>query len=629
MSRAAPLRGFFNVGHAMSNGASSPDLLLQFAAAALQHDAAAAERSCREALVLAPNRIDALELLGAAINAQARAADAARIFAELTRREPQRSTHWMNLGTVLRACDRRDEALAAYARAAALGQASADFFYNVGLLHTDRGDPESARAVLDKARRLAPSDAEIGFQYAQSCQDCLRNADALAALEHWQSWHGLTTDLLAKIGFLLLALGDSESAATAIGRAEADPQPSVFTRLKLAQLYERTNRLAAAGEQLAKLKADARAGTLGEELIATEAQFAEREGRHDAACRMYADVLRGCTEFRLRHVHLFPYAKCLDALGRYDAAFDALTEAHRSQIEHLGASAPEALTRRAPTLSITRYGCDPADFAEWRDADGPSLQHSPIFIVAFPRSGTTLLEQCLDAHPLLRSMDEQPFLQNAIDLIMDRKIAYPEALGRMTPEQLDAVRQAYWRLTEQKVRLGAGQRLIDKNPLNLLRLPAIRRLFPNARVLLAVRHPCDVVLSCFMQHFTAPEFALLCRDLPTLAQGFRQAFDFWYREAALLEPKVREIRYETFVADFDNQVRELSGFLELPFDAAMLAPAAHARRKGFIATPSYSQVVQPVHRGSIDRWRRYAAHLAPALPMLQPYLQRWSYGDAG
>lgn len=580
----------------MPDSASSPDSLLHFAATAL---------------------------------AQGRYADAAPIFAELTRLEPRQRSHWMNLGTVFRADNRADEALAAYARAAALGEASADFFYNVGLLHIDRGDPESARAVLDKARQLAPRDAEICFQYAQSCQECLRNAEAVAALEHWPSWEGLSTELAAKIGLALLALGDAQKAALPIERAAADPQPNAVTRLKLAQIYERTNRLAAAAEQLAKLQADPQSGALGEELAVTEAQFAQREGRHDIACGIYESVLRDCSEFRLRHVHLFPYARSLDALKRYDDAFAALTEAHGSQIEQIATAVPAALSRRAPTLSITEYHCDAKDVAEWRDAPAPAMHDSPIFIVAFPRSGTTLLEQSLDAHPLLHSMDEQPFLQNAIDTMMDRKIVYPEALGRMTPQQLQEVRNAYWQLTRQKVQLAAGQRLIDKNPLNLLRLPAIRRLFPNAPILLAVRHPCDVILSCFMQHFTAPEFALLCRDLSTLAQGFKQAFDFWYREAALLLPKVREIRYETFVADFDAQVRELSAFLELPFDAAMLAPAEHARRRGFIATPSYSQVVQPVNRHSIDRWRSYEGHFAAALPILRPYLQRWNYGDAG
>jgi hypothetical protein len=250
---------------------------------------------------------------------------------------------------------------------------------------------------------------------------------------------------------------------------------------------------------------------------------------------------------------------------------------------------------------------------------------SPVFIVAFPRSGTTLLEQMLDAHPTLVTMDEQPFLQQAIDRITDQGIDYPASLARLTAAQLAEVREHYWSLTRRKVRLAPGQRLIDKNPLNLLRLPAIRRLFPNARVLLAIRHPCDVVLSCFMQHFRAPEFALLCRDLPTLARGFRRSFDFWYEQLPLLQPAVHEIRYETFVADFEAQARAVMAFLGLDFADAQLAPGAHALAKGFISTPSYAQVIEPVHRRAIGRWQPYAPRFGEALDILQPCLERWGY----
>jgi Sulfotransferase family len=326
-----------------------------------------------------------------------------------------------------------------------------------------------------------------------------------------------------------------------------------------------------------------------------------------------------------RHHVLYPLAKSLDATRRYPEAFQALTEAHASQIAHLKLAAPLAVARGAPTMQITRYSCDPADVAQWRDPDAPSAADSPIFVVAFPRSGTTLLEQTLDAHPMLKAMDEQPLVQNALDDLIAFGATYPERLAGLTPDQLAKVRWRYFERAASRVPRQPGQRLIDKNPLNLLRLPAIRRVFPHARIILAIRHPCDVLLSCFMQHFRAPEFALLCADLRTLAMGYHQSFDFWYRQVAILEPAVLEVRYERFVADFENGVRELASFLELPWDDAMLAPAEHARAKGFISTPSYSQVVQAVNQKAVGRWKSYERELAPAIPILQPSLQRWGY----
>jgi hypothetical protein len=333
-------------------------------------------------------------------------------------------------------------------------------------------------------------------------------------------------------------------------------------------------------------------------------------------------------DFPQRHFLLFRLAKVLDALKRYEEAFGVLVEAHRSQVAHFAQTDPAVTLRGVPTMEVTKYSCDPADVATWDHSGAPSLEQSPVFIVAFPRSGTTLLELTLDAHPLLRSMDERPFIQNALDEIVALGIRYPEQLGRLSNAQLDQIRASYWGRVEQKVRLEPGQRLVDKNPLNLLRLPVIRRLFPHARILLAIRHPCDVLLSCYMQHFRAPDFALLCADLRTLAVGYQRGMDFWYQQAELLQPAVREVSYERLVSDFDTEVRAISDFLQVPWDEGMLAPASHARSKGFISTPSYSQVVQPVNRKAVDRWRHYERHFAPVLPELQPSLQRWGYSAA-
>jgi hypothetical protein len=236
------------------------------------------------------------------------------------------------------------------------------------------------------------------------------------------------------------------------------------------------------------------------------------------------------------------------------------------------------------------------------------------------------MELTLDAHPDLVSMDEQALVQAALDDLIATGVRYPEELGKVSEAQLEQVRARYWERARSKVQIGPGQRLVDKNPLNLMRLPAIRRVFPNARIVLAIRHPCDVLLSCYLQHFRAPDFALLCSDIGKLAAGYRKTFDFWYREAALLKPAICEVRYEQFVADFDAQTRALLEFLDVPWNDAVLAPGARARQKGYISTPSYSQVVQPVNRKSVGRWKNYATHLQPALPYVQVYLDRWNYG---
>lgn len=610
----------------MKNPAADPDALVETATAHFQRGQyEAAASSCRKALKARPAHPGALNLLAIALNAQGDHAGAAEIFAQLARRDPDNADHPMNLGTALRALRRYDEALAAYARAAALGEASADFFYNVGLTHLDMGNFEAARHVLHDALRLAPEDAEICFQYAVCCDETMRQEEAIAALERWPGMRGLKTDLLAKIGLLLMKLGELQSAGRAVELASRDPQPDAESMLRMIQVQERTNRLPQARAALVRLKSDPRSSALGTDLKLVEARLADREGRKQDAHDLYVELLGSTPDFHLRHNHLFPLARLLDGLGQFEPAFAALEEAHRSQVSYLKLTMPEAVARRVQPFRIADFTCDAADVAAWDSAAAPTMEESPIFIVGFPRSGTTLLEQTLDAHPSLVSMDETWFLHESIDRMVEAGIDYPARLAALSAVQLDELRGHYWSRARRKISLAPAQRLVDKNPLNLLALPAIRRLFPNSRILLAVRHPCDVILSCFMQHFGAPDFIMLCRDLPSLTAAYRRAFDCWYREAATLRPAVREVRYETFVTEFGSQVREIAAFLGLDWTDAMLSPGQHASSKGFISAPSYSQVVQPINTRAVGRWKSYEQHFREVIPQLQPYLDRWGY----
>ena len=611
----------------MTKHATDPDALVDAATALYQrgHYEAAASR-CRRALKARPAHLGALNLLGVALNALGQHARASEIFADLTCREPRHVDHWMNLGTALLARRHHEGALAAYAQAGALGEASADFYYNVGLVHLEMGNFEAAHAVLADARRLAPDDADICYQYAVCCDETMRHAEAITALSDWPRMRGLRTDLLAKIGLLLMKLGELQSAEQAIELAARDPQPDAESALRMIQVQERTNRLAQARSGLARLKADPRSSALGTDLGLVEARLAEREGRRQDAHDLYVEVLDSTPQFHLRHNHLFPLAKILDAMGRSEEAFAALEEAHRSQVAYLKLTLPGAASRQSPPFRLADLCSDAADVAAWDAAGSPSLVESPIFIVGFPRSGTTLLEQTLDAHPSLASMDETWFLHETVDRMIQQGFSYPDRLSGISGAGLAELRGLYWERVRGKIKLAPGQRVVDKNPLNLLALPAIRRLFPNSRILLAVRHPCDVILSCYMQHFGAPDFVLLCRDLPSLAAAYRRAFDCWYREAEILRPAAREVRYETLVADFEAEVRAIAGYLELDWTDAMLEPGRHAANKGFISAPSYSQVVQPVNTRAVGRWNSYASHFASVISQLRPYLDRWSYG---
>ena len=610
----------------MNQPAPNPDVLLKSALHFYEAgDFEAAETHCRRALAIAAAHEGALELLGAVQLEQSRYAEAEPIFEQLAQGRPEEASHWMNLGTARRGSGRHDEALAAYARAAELGEKSANFYYHVGLTHTQRSDLESAKAVFASGLAIAPDDADMRLHYAQVCYEATYHEEALAALAAWPAAASTPLNVAAGVANLLMNLGQPQRAEALLRRAIAERPTHLPDTLALVQLLERTNRVTEAAALLQSLAVNPKAAALGAELLMTRARVAQRQSHHELAIEYLVQAMPDFKRPHERHRMLFPMAQSLDALGRYDDAYAALVKAHASQLAQVERTAPLAAARGTPQMKVTELDCDAADVAHWDHARAPGTLESPVFVVAFPRSGTTLLELTLDAHPLLCAMDEQPFIQNALEDMVALGAKYPQQLAALTAAQLDEVRERYWQRVAKKVQLEPGQRLVDKNPLNILRLPVMRRLFPNAPVILAIRHPCDVIMSCYMQHFSAPDWAMLCADLPGLARGYRKTFDYWYRSVALLQPTVMEIRYEQLVSEFPTVVRAMADFLQLHWEPAMLAPADQGRVQRFISTPSYAQVAQPVHSKSVGRWQNYRRYLEPVIPEIQPYLARWNY----
>jgi tetratricopeptide (TPR) repeat protein len=603
---------------------SDPELLIQLARQDLASGQLAdAQAKCLQVLGTHHHHPGALEVLGEVLFAQGQSEDAVRVFNALTLMQPTVASHWQNLGTVLRPTKRYAQALAAFERALHLGSPSAGLLYNLGGLQMERFDYEAAYLALRDAVALAPRDARIRWAFAQCCYDLARREEALATVEDWEQFEGLTTEITVQIALLLVVGGAARQAQPAVQRLLTNPPQQGRAAVGFAFLLERLHRLDEARAVMERVERNDRSLDADPERLLMSAVLADRGGQQEEAYRHLSLALENQKEFVHRHNLLYPLAKACDALGRYAEAYAAAEEAHRSQIAFLDAVARKSSEEKSQMWSLTANGCDPDDVAAWENG-GPATQDSPIFIVGFPRSGTTLLEQVLDAHPLLQSMDEQPFLLRAVAAVTDRGVRYPAELGKLTSEALDDIRVHYWDRARERARLDPGRRLVDKNPLNMVLMPLIRRLFPNARIILAIRHPCDTVLSCFLQHFRS-DLALLCRDLNTLARAYSRAFDFWYSQWALLRPFSYELRYEQLATDFATEVRKLNMFLELPWHEAMLAPGEHARAKGFISTPSYAQVIEPVSNRSVGRWKHYESHFREVLPILMPWIERWGY----
>jgi tetratricopeptide (TPR) repeat protein len=575
-------------------------------------------------------------LLGLAQQQRGSPAQAAAIFERLTRSRPDVAAYWNNLGVTRRQVGDLAASEAALHRAQALAPNDADVRYNLGLLYIQQQRWAAARDVLLDAVDLAPGFIEARLEAAHACHVCGNIEGEEAMLEGADGWPPQPAEQALVLASILSGLGRLETALKVLSRALLPAGPAAdWLRLRIAAqraaLYERNNMLEHAQRELAQLPLDAldaasaEATQLRIDGWQAHAVVALRQRRHADAAALYQRVLDTASDNGIRASAAFGLAAARDRESHHHAAWKALAIAHATQVTIARQATSELSTLDGQPLPMVTRTVDADAYAAWRPLDGPSVLQSPVFVIGFPRSGTTMLEQMLDAHPDFRSMDERGYVYQLIERMKHAGQRYPADLADLTQDDADQLRAVYWQLVGHTLPDLGRRRLIDKNPLNLLCLPLIMRLFPAARIILCIRHPCDVVLSCYMQAFRSPAFMVMCSSLPKLARGYADAFGQCCAHLEVFKPRVLEWRYETVIDAFEDEVARLGRYLEIADATPMAGFAEHARHKRFISTPSYAEVVRPVNRAAVGRWLAYREQFEPVLPILRPWLDRFGY----
>lgn len=588
-------------------------------------DPSSAEHLCRSALEGSPDEPDLLFMLGYALRQQGRPHVAIKAFSRVVELCPREATHWSNYATTLALIGDLDAALRAAETAVSLAPCVAENLDRLGTLQLQCRRPDKACGSFAQALMLAPDSVDIRLHAARACVAC-RDPRAGDLLRPWRNWGPLTRDQQRALAELLVRVGEAPSAVELLEDLTRQVPEDWSSLLLLAKVYERVNRIDQAAALLDRVSTNA---PLADDAIAHEvkiqrAQLAIRR-RDYAAARLLLEQAGPWDEDN--DGYYFALAVACDRLGDAGATMRALAAAHALQTSELRVSNTDLLEPGAPLLPHAGDRISSADYRSWPDLKAPDADQSPVFVVGFPRSGTTLLEQMLDAHPRLQSMDERPFLNRLAAQLGVAGVDVPSGLHRLTQRDCDELRKEYVLLACGKVARNWDTRLVDKNPLNMLWLPMIHRLFPRAKIILALRHPCDVILSCYLQNFRSALLVSACRSLERLARTYVAVMDNWLHHVAVFQPDYLVSRYEDLVADPPSQLARIASFLRLDDAPSMLQFDAHAREKGFIRTPSYSQVVEPVDTRAVGRWRAYRDYLEPLLPVLRPVLEHWGYSE--
>ena len=516
-------------------------------------------------------------------------------------------------------------------RAIAMAEAAlGDGFEHVVLLNLsalrleNEGRLPEALMRLHRARQLAPRD--VGTLNALGL--CLHRLERpLEALEAFDALIAVDPNLAfahANRGAALHTTGRLDRAAESYRRALAITPDHVVALTGLASIASRKgahDEAASLAEAVVKQQPnlpDASMSLARAELASGDDAAAETR-LHDLLVDPRLSPIEAADAWNLLGDLLDGRGDAAEAFKAYETCNALLARAYAERF----ATGPSATDFARGMIGYFRQA-RPQDWARRPSpATNPYAPKSHVFLLGFPRSGTTLLEVALAGSPEVVTLEEQEALSAGVRRYL-RDPSDLSALATASEADLDEMRTAYWRAVREAGCESAGKVFIDRYPLNTLKLPLIAKLFPDAKILFAVRDPRDVVWSCYRRRFqmSAPMYQFL--TLPGAAAFYGAAMAFKAQFDTVAELDQCAVYHEDLLADFEAEVKAICGFIGLEWRDAMRDVAARTGDRA-IATPSTAQLARGLSTDGMGQWRRYAGHMGPALEILNSWVERLGY----
>ncbi len=481
-------------------------------------------------------------------------------------------------------------------------------------------DFPKAVASYRKLAQLLPRSAVIWFEYGSAAAGLQELDLAESAWTKALELAPHNAELIGLIGHRYQAMRQPDRAMRCFQQAAASDPRGINSRISLAVLLEQNHRLVEAREAVDSCL---RISPNDDQARYFSAVLDRREGLQERAEQRLRDLIASDPRHPyVRYSARYELAQILDRTGRPDEAIQALLEA-KSMVRGLTDTRILEQAYEESAASAHRFTASlPRDILQRWSAEFPASEREPLPPLAFlgghPRSGTTLLEQILGAHPEICALDESSAF---IDLLPPAFHESPD-LGHAT---LNRLRRIYLQaLLREAGPSAVGKMLLDKNPSPTARLPVWLRVFPELRVIIALRDPRDVVLSCFFQNIPLNTVNVNFLSFERLARHYKDLMDIWLMVRDWSDLAGCETRYESTVADLEGEGRRVTAFLGLEWEEGQARFYEKSLRKQFYS-PTYQDVTRPVYRQSVARWHAYERHLGPVLPALKPYCDIFGY----
>ena len=580
--------------------------------------------------------------------------DVEKLSISITQEFPEHPFAWKALAVVLKLTGRLNESLVANQKSAQLNPEDAEIHNNLSITFQELSRFDESEASCRQAITLKPDYAEAHYNLGNTLKELGRLDEAETSYrqaitlkpDFIKAHNNLSITLLeldrfdeseascrqaitikpnfaeahSNLGNTLKELGRLDEAETSYRQAITLKPDYADAYLNLCELLEKTNKV---DEALLVIKnAKVKVVEKKADFLFYEVLILFREKDYEKV----EELIKKISKDKLSEEKKSSFMKLKADWHHYKRDYSAAYEEFKSMNEHVKDSHEYKKQKSENYFNHQRETLFQIKKLQQQKLYKSAIKPKwiqPTFLIGFPRSGTTLLDTILRTHSDIDVAEELPMLKK-----MNESLGYVSNISmieNIDNKTAEIASSFYLEELKKYIEVGKKKIVIDKLPLNILQLPLINQIFPNAKFIMALRHPLDCVLSCWMQNFKLNHAMANMVDLDRIVDFYCTTMEILKFSQERYSLDIHRIHYEKLVLEFEGNVSKLLTFLNLKWEKGLINYQKTALARDRIYTPSYSQVVKPIYSQASFRWKYYEEHLEPYKSQLAPWIQEYGY----
>ena len=498
----------------------------------------------------------------------------------------------------------------------------ADVHSNLGLVFKELGEFKKAENSIEQAIKINPNHFASHNNLGNIFKDLGKFEKAISCYEQAIQINPNYAKAHNNLGLIFLTLGKTQKAISYYEKAIKIEPHFIPAHNNLMEIYERTNN----DEKLKQSIASAQSlikNALTIKLF--EGILLYKNEKFSKSISILESIFFDKKEANYEKLRILNLAKFYDRIEDIDKAFNYFVKVNNLTLQKKIIKSIDK-DKYLKKIKIRKNFFKKSKIKQWINLKSSYKRKDPIFIIGFPRSGTTLLDSILRSHPLIEVVEEEPMVEKLVDSLNELPNDDFGDLKKIDNYQIQKIRKTYFDFLDDHINEKNNSKLyIDRMPINTIFVGDILRIFPNAKFITLIRHPCDCVLSCFMQDFVPNAQNVNFLNLNDTARFYEAVISLWIEYKSIFSFSYHEVKYENLVENLLPTVKSTLNFLELPWNDAVLEYTKTAKKRKLITTASYNQVTKPIYSHASGRWKRYKKQISNIYLILEPLIKKFNY----